>query len=108
MDGVYDPDHLCFVLSQYDRDYSVPNYLAQNHELNESLKPVHHRLAELSTNLNERQALYRATQESYEANTTQIEILQAQIEKLYSKSSLHGNFMKGLKRKHDELKGKWH
>lgn len=104
MDGIYDSDHLCFVLSQCDRGYDVPNYGRQNKTLFESLKPQRDKLRELFTTLRERERQYCEAQKSYDTNSSEAKDVEDKIRELRSKYNLNMAGAK-LKRKRDQNDG---
>lgn len=110
MDGAYNSDHLCFILSQYDRDFDVGYYLRQdqNKALRKSLQPIDDQIKELKRIIKERYASIREIKAARKENADEMEELEAQIETAKS-AALQTRSGPDLKRKrgqHDDIASK--
>lgn len=104
MDGIYDSDHLCFVLSQCDRDYNVPNYCRQNPTLFSALKQPFDEMNESQTLIKKREGEYRKLQRDHEENRDSAKNIEDEIEELRSQHGLSQPATK-LKRKRGQNDG---
>lgn len=104
MDGIYDSDHLCFVLSQCDRDYDVPNYCSQNPTLAFTLKRHFDAWKESRTLIQKREGEYRKLQKDHEENRDAAKNIEDEIGELRSQHGLSQPATK-LKRKRDQNDG---
>lgn len=82
MDGAYDPDHLCFVLSQFDRDFDVLHHLRNNPDLNEKVKEIRANRVEKVRLLKERKAELKKLRKEFRGIEDSIEEIQSEIESL--------------------------
>jgi hypothetical protein len=98
MDGMYDSDHLCFVLSQCDRDYDIPNYRKQNRALEVDLAPELKKLRDMKGKLVERKKQWETAHESYDENISKAKFFEDEIKELHLKY--------GIKTPNDKLKRK--
>ena len=101
MDGIYSSGNLCFILSQFDRDFDCPDYWKQIPELKRALKPLLKKDAELKATLRQREEELGEMQTSRENHKLKIDGVQNQVAggKMAVKSS-KANTRSGLKRKH--------
>ena len=98
MNGSYNSDHLCFILSQCDRDYDVPYYIRQNKEVNTILKDVLKFCRETYISFRERSNSLAELEKSHKEHTDEMQELKAQIEAIHS-AGLQASSVSNLKRK---------
>jgi septal ring factor EnvC (AmiA/AmiB activator) len=103
MDGLYDSNHLCFTLSQYDRDYDVPNYLRQNKALFKALQPEEIRCRDFRKDIRERETRLKEIEESIDENAAQMKAIDDEIKDLQSEHRAAPSTK--LKRKRDQYDG---
>lgn len=104
MNGVYDSNHLCFILSQYDRDFDVPYYAKHSKAVSIAIQPTLDKHREYKGKISELRTLFRDTQISYDKKLARIEDVEAEIKKLRSQHR-RGHSKTKLKRKHDQPDG---
>ena len=100
MDGIYGWGNLCFVLTQFDRDFDCPDYWKQIPELKKALKPVLKKDAELKATLRQRNEDLTERQETREIQKFKIDEIENQVaEENMAVNSSKANTQSGRKRK---------
>lgn len=101
MDGIYSSGSLCFILSQFDRDFDCPDYWSQIPELQMALKPLRKKDMEIKAIIREREKELSEIQTSQENHEFKIEEIQNQLSagETTATKSTKTNTRSGLKRK---------
>lgn len=104
MNGVYDSNHLCFILSQYDRDFDAPYYARHNKAVSIAIQPELDKFRVFNAKISERMELFREIQINYDKNMARMEDVIADIKELQSQDHF-GHSKAKLKRKRDQPDG---
>jgi len=94
MDGVYNSEHLCFVLSQFDREFGLRHHLDTNKEVRKAAEPIFVRGREVQQKLTERETRLQQVRESRERHCSLIEELESRIRELQAET--HGKKRKRI------------
>lgn len=101
MDGLYDSNHLCVILSQCDRDYDAKNYLRQNKSLSKLLESDIAKCGELWSLIQERKTTLAHIQEQISENEMRIKQLEPDNQSHLLEQDLRSRGLT-LKRKRDD------
>jgi hypothetical protein len=99
MDGSYDTEHLCFILSQCDRDFDIPYYLKQNPRLRTKLKETRKEASDACSRCLERSKEIEQSRETRSKQLEMIETLEEEIDGLSGTSVNNDGVSSELKRK---------